>query len=258
MKLKSIKTPLLAISLICGSTFAQAATIYLDFGDSPTSSYWNTANSITTWYNVINSSFAGPSTGSAVGNHLTLQNSNNTASGLTLTVTDLFATVQAYNAGGGVQFASTPVAAFNNLTNLSGDSLTVNNSNPTAGFTLSGLSSGYTYKFTIFASRADATDVRSGNYTLTGASSQTLTLNASSNSSNVVSTSFLSPKANGTIDFSMIMDAATNTNGSGFAYINGMEIEVLAVPEPATWAMLFGGAGMLVFGQRIRRRNRLN
>ena len=32
------------------------------------------------------------------------------------------------------------------------------------------------------------------------------------------------------------------------------DLVLTVVPEPGTWAMVVGGAGMLVFGQRLRRR----
>jgi len=35
---------------------------------------------------------------------------------------------------------------------------------------------------------------------------------------------------------------------------NSIDLQYLAVPEPATWAMLVGGLGMIAFGQRLRRR----
>ena len=37
---------------------------------------------------------------------------------------------------------------------------------------------------------------------------------------------------------------------------NDVAVQLMAVPEPATWAMLVSGMGMLVFTQRIRRRTR--
>jgi len=254
MKLRSIKTYLSVILFLSGSALTQAASniVLLDFGlDAPSWStikpnYW--ANSV--YYNVVSASIAATSNGGAVGNHLSLQTSSGASSGITLTITDLFN-------GGAANGTYSPATAYSllNISDLSSDDLYVYNSDPTAGFTLSGLSAGYTYKFTIFASRDGVSDIRSATYTLTGASTESMTLNASNNTSNVVISGFLSPTAGGTIDFSMAK-AATNNNGSGYAYISGMEIEAIAVPEPGTWAMVFGGAGMLAFCQRIRRENR--
>lgn len=222
MKLKFIKTLLVSISLICGSIFAQAdtETIYLDFGDGQDKSY----SQEDVFYNVIPSGFAASINGGAAGNSMLLQTSANTASGVTLTITEPFAASTTLYAGGGVDNPSTPVAAFN-LSSLSGDSLYVNDTNPTAAFTLSGLTKGHSYKFTVFASRADATDIRSGDYIIKGASTETVTLNASNNTSNIVSTGYISPKSDGTIEF-RISKAASNTNGAGIALINGLEIEV--------------------------------
>jgi len=38
---------------------------------------------------------------------------------------------------------------------------------------------------------------------------------------------------------------SANGTGQDFANLNGFQIEV--APEPSTWAMLFGGLGMLAF-----------
>lgn len=45
----------------------------------------------------------------------------------------------------------------------------------------------------------------------------------------------------------------TNTNGSGPAYL-GPNLTISAVPEPATWAMMFVGFGMIGFSFRSRRK----
>jgi hypothetical protein len=42
---------------------------------------------------------------------------------------------------------------------------------------------------------------------------------------------------------------AANTTGG-----NDIDVELVAVPEPGTWASLLGGIGLLVVGQRSRRR----
>jgi len=48
---------------------------------------------------------------------------------------------------------------------------------------------------------------------------------------------------------------ATNAAGGGFGTGNDVDLELVAVvPEPATWASLIGGIGMLVAWQRFRRR----
>lgn len=241
MKLRFFKTPLITISLLSGSVFAQAVSeeIYVDFGS--VASY--TTNG--TYYNVLSRSFATSQGGGTVGSTLSLQTSTNTTSGIELKITTLFGDANTV----GTTTPSTPVSAFN-ISSLSSTAMYVFGGT-TASFTLSGLTSDYTYKFTVFGSRSPVGDIRSADYTFTGATSETLVLNASNNTSNVVSTGALAADANGKIAFTIAKDT-TNNNGSGYAYINGLQIEAIAVPEPATWAMILGGVGMLAFGQRLR------
>jgi hypothetical protein len=49
----------------------------------------------------------------------------------------------------------------------------------------------------------------------------------------------------------IVVTIAANNTGQNFANINGFQIE--EAPEPGTWAMLFGGFGMLVVVTRLRR-----
>ena len=47
---------------------------------------------------------------------------------------------------------------------------------------------------------------------------------------------------------------AHSTGSPGSQFIGGNDVALMAVPEPATYAMLLGGIGMLTFWQRLRRR----
>lgn len=218
-----------------------AATIYIDFGDSTTQ--MPSPNSGTSWNN-LNQTQTSSLSGGATGSNISLVDSLNASTGITLTVTDLF---QAANTNG-TTTPTTGVAAFN-FSNLSRDSLYVQTGNLTAGFNFSGFKSGFTYRFTMFASRAGVSDNRSAAYTLTGAMTQTVTLDASNNTSNVVATGFLAPNGSNNISFSMAR-ATSNNNTSGFAYLGGMQIE--EIPEPSTYLMLLGGTGALAL---LRRRS---
>lgn len=48
----------------------------------------------------------------------------------------------------------------------------------------------------------------------------------------------------------IVVTIAANNTGQNFANLNGFQIEV--APEPSTWAMLFGGLGVLAFFVRRR------
>jgi len=223
---------------------AAQSTVFIDFGNdarqmaSPnTGTYWNNLNQLqaSVVYEAAN------------GGSISLVNSLNTSTGITLTVTDLFENEN--NAG--TSTPSTSVSEFN-FNNMGFDSLHTQNTNPTAGFTFSGLNSGFTYKFTMFAARIGVSDVRSAAYTFTGGSTQTVTLDASNNTSNTVVTTAIVPDGSNNIIFSMAK-AASNDNPFGFAYLGGMKIEIAVIPEPSSFAAL---AGLSVLGLVAYRRRR--
>jgi hypothetical protein len=54
-----------------------------------------------------------------------------------------------------------------------------------------------------------------------------------------------------TIDGQSFTLATVNADGGAVA--NDIALQAVAVPEPSTWAMMLGGAGMLVSYQRMRR-----
>lgn len=228
------------MSILAVTAQAQIQTAYINFGNASLQMgsshiavggiYWN---------NVIDST--------ALAAPINLVTSGDATTGISLTVTDKWSGQGLSNSA---VPATTSVAAFN-YTNSFQDYLFVQTSDPTAAFTLTGLDSSKQYRFTLFAARVGSiTDNRSGNYTFAGATSQTLTLNASENMSNVVTTGNISPDGTNTITFSMIK-AAANNNSNGFTYLQSIEIEI--IPEPATWALLaFSLTTVMVLRRRTR------
>lgn len=124
-------------------------------------------------------------------------------------------------------------------------------------FQLSGLSSAYSYNFTFFGTR-ESTAARTTTYSATGLAG-TLTTSAlatsgaaigaggyNGNNNTTVSLSGISPDNSGNITIQY-----TAASG-GFGYLGIMGIQMIAVPEPASGALLGLGALLLV-GWRRRR-----
>ena len=213
-----------------GST-ASAETLYIDFGQSTLQMASPTGG---TYWNNIDNTTASTGGGGSVGYALALITESNAASSITLTMTDLFANEN----HGGTSTPTTSVSEFN-YTNLGLDSLYVSGGDNTAAFTLSGLDTSTQYVFTMFASRTGVSGERAADYTLTGANTDTVTLDATGNTSNIVSTVAITPNASGEITFTMAMNGT-----STFAYLGGMQIT--AIPEPATAAGALGIAVLVL------------
>lgn len=236
----------LAVLAVTGfglAPLASAESIFIDFGASTTQMTSPTGS--TYWNNVTNldaSSGGGASTGFTLG----LVTESNAASGITLTITQLFANENHT----GASSPTTSVSEFN-YSNLGIDSLYISGASASAGFTLTGLDPTKQYQFTIYAARNGVGDIRTADYTFTGAAADTVTLDASNNTSNVVTTALITPDGSDTITFSMVQSAGNTGN---FAYLGGLEISV--IPEPATTAGLAGVAILTVALVRRRRARR--
>ncbi len=95
---------------------------------------------------------------------------------------------------------------------------------PTGGFLVAGLYPGQQYDFCFFGSRMSVSDNRETYYTVSGDKTETVYLNASNNTTNVVSVTQVKAKGDGTI--SIAMGAGPNNNQTNkFFYINALVIK---------------------------------
>ena len=196
-------------TLISYVSFAQQYT-YIDFGITTNTTPGN-------WNNVAVANAA-----SASGISLALIDSNGASTGVTLTIDDAFNTV---NTGGNASpdpslpFPSTAAADsfFGNTAEFQGAT------EPTGGFTLTGLDPTKYYSFSIFASRNNVTDNREAQYTVAGATTVVDALNASNNTMNTASAMNVQPNGSNEIIFTAA-PGSNNTNGSGFYYLGAIEI----------------------------------
>lgn len=92
-----------------------------------------------------------------------------------------------------------------------------------AELTFDGLDARKRYVLTFFSSRENCTDNRSAQFTVSGAASEILLLDAANNTDRTVSTGAVAPDADGRIVVA-ITGGPANDNKNGFYYINAMRI----------------------------------
>jgi len=111
------------------------------------------------------------------------------------------------------------------------DAIYGDNSNPNGVITLTGLNVNKIYSFEIFGSRKEVTDNRETLYILTGSTSQSVTLNSSSNASLTSQIMDIAPTPNGTLTLT-VAKGSNNNNASGFYYLNALKIKERNVVLP--------------------------
>lgn len=127
--------------------------------------------------------------------------------------------------------ASIPFPATSTSDTFFGETGTFNGQTfATAGFTFSGLDASKYYTFNIFACRGGSVpDNRETQYTITGSSSDVVTLNPSNNTDNTVFSYNMMPSASGTIDL-LVTKGPNNDNSLGFYYLGA--VEMIITDEP--------------------------
>lgn len=252
---KVILGGIIAAALLAPAS-AKAATVLIDFGTtgSPT-----TTDALSrSWNNVV------PLTDTA-GNPYNLNASTGASSGIQMVIGNPPATTSqiGFNnandngtqgpagtaAARGYPVTATRDSGFGNA-NAAFDQGTVQ----TVRLTLSGLDPSQTYNFYFFASRGSdngggtVSDNRETSYQVTGATTPAAALlNASNNTSSVASVLGVGPNGSNEIQIDITRGAA-NTNGTGFYYLNVLEIE--SVPEPASLGLLGIGATTVLLRRR--------
>lgn len=123
--------------------------------------------------------------------------------------------------------------------------------NSLSSFSLFGLDPNSLYDFTFFSARNGVNDNRDTAYNVAGANSGSGVATTANNDTEVLVIGDISPTAGGTIDID-VSAAATNTNGLGFYYLNVMQIDVRAVPEPSSTLMALLAMSSIGLRARLR------
>lgn len=230
---------------------SSAATVLIDFasggattGTDGIGRQWNTISGAT----------------DVSGSPHTLLSSTNTDSGYRLSISNPPGVTSPVGFGGentnGTQAPSGDALARNYPISATRDSfygstsLFSGNTTEAVRITLTNLNPGETYSLTFFASRIGAGgDNRETEYNVTGGNlSSSVFLNASENTGNTVTVSGVTPNGSNSIVID-IDRGPNNTNGTGFYYLNVLEI--VSVPEPTSAAII--ASGLIGFAMRRRR-----
>lgn len=217
-----------ALSILIDFGAATAQTNHISRGGTDPINFWNNVTS-------VNST-----------NPWNLVDTTNAPTGISLVITSRF---------GGINENGTPDPSAPYVTSTTRDSFYGNteefsgNSNLTPSFTLSGLDPASTYNFRFYASRMGVNDIRTTDYFVSGAISGMATLNVANNISNTATVLGIAPDIFGNIQISLTA-SADNNNANHFTYLGTLEI--VAVPEPASVALLMM-AGTALVGLRRRR-----
>ncbi|MDD3322329.1 MAG: hypothetical protein PHS59_12885 [Paludibacter sp.] len=186
-------------------------TTLIDFG-SNSAALMSTDN----WNNVTDNQAA----------NVALIDNQGDATGATLLVTDPF--YNGYNTSGASlttgDAAIFPSTATSDNFFGNGGVFGTTVANPEGIFTISGLDATKYYSFTIFASRANVTNIRDAQYTITGAGAgKSAVLNASNNESEVVKIMNIMPTSAGVITFKTEA-GPNNTSAEKFYFLGAVKM----------------------------------
>jgi len=188
-----------------GNSGLLESPVLLDFGNNAASESWNQ----------INSFLAGTS--------INLKDSLGSYIGLKLSLTERFNGVNA----DGPRTTDTPLDMPENVSRYSyfGNSkaafggMTITQS----VFTITGLDKSLTYNMCFFGARGGVSDNRETKYTVKGSNEASVSLNTSSNTSNIACVNNITPDADGKIIIT-VTSGENNNNGNGFYYLTAAKL----------------------------------
>jgi lysophospholipase L1-like esterase len=212
--MKRLPFLLLFFYLLCSVIQGQTDSVLVDFGPASGVSPmpWNNITSVTS------------------GDIPNLVDAMGFPTGKGFRITDRFNTTNSFGTTSPDPSLGYPVSAtldcfFGNTQEFGGLTL------PQAGFELYGLDTATTYTLELFASRNHTINLQT-KYTITGLTTDTLYLNAASNTSNVV-ISAIKPDVNGVVAVSLT-SGPDNTSSNGFYYINALKLFYPHIPSTGT------------------------
>ncbi|WP_269540602.1 Ig-like domain-containing protein [Cerasicoccus fimbriatus] len=214
--------------------------IYLDFGGgntvTGTSETWNMVAVDSTIRNAVGNGTGTPA--ELVGD---LLNASGQSTGISLTMTD---TVGGSNQNGTTAGPYPSGATSDSLYGQNGtwSSFTDNGQ---AVFIFSNLDPATSYSFTFYASRTSVSDNRETQYTLTGSSSRSVTLDAANNVSSTAQINDMQPNATGDMILT-VSKGANNTNSNGFFYIGAVIIDNQQANSPELYKPVSLGNNIII------------
>lgn len=110
-------------------------------------------------------------------------------------------------------------------------------SNILPSFTLTGLDPEVDYDFTFYASRGVVSDNRETTYTVAGATTDSASLNASTNVNSVATVSAMRPTAGGEVTISLA-PGTNNNNANHFTYLGVLQIDTVETPEASEESLI--------------------
>ena len=192
------------------------STVLIDFGSTALETvgevlYWNNVNGTNFTSTIGLRSVADVDTGITLEMSPTLRFNGSNTSGTTAPAGGSDLALRNYPA------TATQDSLFGNDVTFSGGIY------PTVEMTLTGLNPAATYDFIFCASRLGASDNRTTDYEVSGATTTTVSLDAAGNDSEIVSATGIAPNAQDEIVITVNKGAA-NTNGTGFYYLGTLEL----------------------------------
>lgn len=214
-----------AIAAVAVCSAAQAAVIFIDYGQTATTT-------------------TSPTWNVSVGSIVNLVDVTGAATGIEAATAGFGGS----SAVGGIStgFTGDALAAFGGtFSTAQQDYLYVSGSTATGTVTFNNLSANNTYTFTVFGSRSGG-GVRTTDYLIAGATSASGWLETEQNSGNVVVFSNIAPNAGNSI---VLSTKVRSGNTSGFGYLNAVKIESTPIPEPVSLALI-GLSGLALLRRR--------